>query len=73
MAEFEQSTIQAVIFNNVTPHYYTLIREVAEAHTDLTVLGFVPKMPDVALPSRHLGLVQQSEIDNLDHIIFLPF
>ncbi len=66
MAEFEGSTIQAVIFNNTTPRYYELIKEAVEAYTDLDVLGFVPKMKDVALPSRHLGLVQQSEIDDLD-------
>ncbi len=66
MAEFEQSTIRAVIFNNVTPHYYALIKEAAEEYTNLTVLGFLPKMEDVSLPSRHLGLVQQSEIGDLD-------
>ena len=69
MAEFEQSTIQAVLFNNVTPRYYELIKTAVEDYTDLAVLGFVPKMDDVVLPSRHLGLVQQSEIDDLDRKI----
>jgi cobyrinic acid a,c-diamide synthase len=69
MAEFGHSTIQAVIFNNVTPYYYELIKDAVEKHTDLIVLGFLPKMEDVALPSRHLGLVQQQEIDDLDRKI----
>jgi len=66
MAEFAQSTIQAVIFNNVTPGSYELVKEPVEEYTDLTVLGFLPNMQEVALPSRHLGLVQQSEINDLD-------
>ena len=69
MAEFRQSTIRAVILNNVTPRYYELIKEAVEEHTDLKVLGFVPKMEEIALPGRHLGLVQQQEIENLDHKI----
>lgn len=66
MAEFERSTIRAVIFNNVTPQYYQLIKEAVEKYTDIKVLGFVPKMEEVELPGRHLGLVQQQEIENLD-------
>lgn len=69
MAEFEKSTIRAIIFNNVTPQYYGLIKDPVEAYTDLKVLGFMPKMEEIALPERHLGLVQQQEIENLDHKI----
>ncbi len=66
MAEFQDSTMRAVIFNNVTPQYYDLIKEAVEEYTTLKVLGFVPRMEEVTLPDRHLGLVQQQEIENLD-------
>lgn len=65
MAEFEDSTIQAVIFNNLSEQYYELIKEPVEQYTDISVLGFLPKMKNVALKSRHLGLVQSIEIDDL--------
>jgi cobyrinic acid a,c-diamide synthase len=66
MAEFQDSTMRAVIFNNVTPQYYDLIKEAVEEYTNLKVLGFVSRMEEVTLPDRHLGLVQQQEIENLD-------
>lgn len=69
MAEFEDSMIQAVIFNNVSQHYYELLKDAVERHTDLRVLGFAPKMEEVKLKSRHLGLVQSVEISNLDQKI----
>ncbi|MCP4397384.1 MAG: cobyrinate a,c-diamide synthase [bacterium] len=69
MAEFEDSTIQAVIFNKVNRHYYELLKEALEQHTALKVLGYVPTLDDVELESRHLGLVQSIEIGDLDRKI----
>lgn len=66
LAEFEVSTIQAVIFNNVTPAYYALIKEAVEQYTPLRVLGGLPKTTEVALQNRHLGLVQSMEIPDLE-------
>ncbi len=34
--------------------------------SDIKLLGCVPKQPDVALPERHLGLVNPSEIDDIE-------
>ncbi len=69
MVEFEGSTINSVLLNNVTPKYYNLLKEALEEHTDLKVLGFVPRLEEAVFKSRHLGLVQSSEIDNLDLVI----
>lgn len=66
MADFADSTIRAVIFNNVSERYYRLLKDALEAHTPLRALGYVPKLPDAALDSRHLGLVQSVEIRDLD-------
>ena len=66
MAEFEASNIKAVIFNNVTEKQYEMLKEALENHTDLKVLGYIPKLQDVQFNSRHLGLVQSIEISDLE-------
>jgi cobyrinic acid a,c-diamide synthase len=66
MVEFEDSRIRAVILNKVNKHYYTLLKEQIEKYTGLKVLGFIPDMEDVELKSRHLGLVQSSEINDIE-------
>lgn len=69
MAQFPGSTIQAVILNNVAPSYYDLLRDAIEAHTPLKALGYFPKTEDAALNSRHLGLVQSVEVQDLERKI----
>ncbi|EYE89223.1 cobyrinic acid a,c-diamide synthase [Fervidicella metallireducens AeB] len=69
MAEFEDSNIKAVIFNNVNLHYYQMLKEAVEKHTDIKVLGYIPKLQDMELKSRHLGLIQSVEIENLEEMI----
>lgn len=66
MAEFQDSNIKGVIFNRVTKHYYQLLKEAVEKYTDLKVLGFIPAMEDVELKSRHLGLVQSVEVEDIE-------
>lgn len=66
MAEFESSNIKAVIFNNVTKKHYEMLKEATEAYTSIKVLGFVEKLKEVELKSRHLGLVQNIEIDEIE-------
>jgi len=69
MAEFGASGIKAVIFNNVSERYYRLLKEALEKHTDLKALGYLPKIDTAELKSRHLGLVQSIELDNLEEKI----
>lgn len=66
MAEFEASSIKAVIFNNTSEKYYEMIKEAVEKYTNLKVLGFLPKMDAAELESRHLGLVQSIELEDID-------
>ncbi|KPU45403.1 cobyrinic acid A,C-diamide synthase [Oxobacter pfennigii] len=65
MAEFGQSKIKAVIINRVEKNYYALLKEAIEEHTDLKVLGHIPPLKEAQLKSRHLGLVQSMEIEDL--------
>lgn len=69
MAEFKQSTIKAVIFNNVSKKYYTLLKEALEDHTNLKVLGYIPKLNEAVFESRHLGLVQSNELSDINRKI----
>ena len=53
--------VAAVILNNVaSPRHEALLRQ-ALAPTALKVLGVIHRHPDLARPSRHLGLVQAAE------------
>lgn len=69
MAEFEDSTLKAIILNKVTQQYYELLKEQIEKHTKLKVLGYIPKIEEFEIKSRHLGLIQSREINELESII----
>jgi len=57
----EDIRIAGVIFNRVGSARHEAILRRAAAHPGLPVLGLVPRLPALALPSRHLGLVQAGE------------
>ena len=61
-------TVAGVVFNKVsTPRHERIIREAVSAHVpDVKILGAVPRIADLALPGRHLGLVQATEHPDLD-------
>ncbi|MCG8706862.1 cobyrinate a,c-diamide synthase [Brenneria sp. 4F2] len=55
-------TIAGVIVNRVnSAQHYALIRHAIEHYCGVPVLGRLPVMDDVALPSRHLGLIPSQE------------
>ncbi len=59
-------SVAGVVFNRVggPGHEATLRR--ASADLDAAVLGCLPRLPDLVLPERHLGLVQAGEHADLD-------
>lgn len=61
-------TIRGVVFNKVGPgrHAELLRAACAKAVPDVDVLGCIPRINDLEVPSRHLGLVQAMEIGGLD-------
>ncbi|MCD2348509.1 cobyrinate a,c-diamide synthase [Clostridium guangxiense] len=69
MAEFENSTIKAVILNKTPEKIYKMLKPQIEKYTDLKVLGYIPKIDDVEIKSRHLGLVQSIEVEDLEEKI----
>lgn len=59
--------VAGVIFNQVgSPSHYSYLKD-ACADVGVADLGYLPKMPDIEVPSRHLGLTigKESEIDAL--------
>lgn len=68
---FEKVNIAGVVFNNISESYYKLLKAAVEKNCNTIVFGYVPKNEKLSLKSRHLGLVQSSEIDDLKEKIDL--
>lgn len=61
---FEQNTLAGVIFNEISPAMYPMYKEIVQK-IGLKVYGYMPKLEDAQIPSRHLGLVTANELDNI--------
>lgn len=64
-----EGAIQGVILNNVSPMIAASLREKIEEETELPVIGWLPKIPEISLESRHLGLIMPQEIPELCDMI----
>ena len=58
--------IAGVIFNQVGGPVHRQILAAAAASLDIPVVGFLPRLPALAMPERHLGLKQAGEIADID-------
>lgn len=66
IAEYRKdSGIVGVILNRVSPGYYDRIRTLIENECGLKVFGYAPELKELAVPSRHLGLVLPEEIKEI--------
>jgi cobyrinic acid a,c-diamide synthase len=65
----ENSNIKGVILNNVSDAMFGYYKNIIEINTDVKVYGYMPKLANCRLESRHLGLVTAEEIGNLESII----
>jgi cobyrinic acid a,c-diamide synthase len=66
LLNYENANIKGVVLNNITEGYYKLLKKMIEKNTPLKVLGYMPKDERITFGSRHLGLIQSSEVDDLD-------
>lgn len=58
-----QSGIRGLILNRVSPMFYPRLKSVIEAYCPgIEVLGYLPELPELKIPSRHLGLVEPEEL-----------
>lgn len=55
--------ISGVLINRVnSDSHFQLLKEAVEHYCRVPVLGYIPQTADIALPSRHLGLVGAGEV-----------
>ncbi|MDD2979660.1 MAG: cobyrinate a,c-diamide synthase [Hespellia sp.] len=59
------SHIRGVLLNQMSAMLYPRMKAVIEAECGVKVLGYLPKMADIHLESRHLGLLKPEEIVGL--------
>ncbi len=64
--EFKRPTqIRGVILNQASAMTYQGLAEAIERELHVRALGYVPRMPEMTLESRHLGLVLPDEVEGL--------
>ncbi len=63
--KFRKNSIRGVILNQMSERTYKELKPAIERETGTEVLGYVPKVTDLLLESRHLGLVLPNEIEGL--------
>jgi cobyrinic acid a,c-diamide synthase len=61
--------VAGVIFNEVGGERHRAMLAQAAERARLPVLGYLPAFDDIALPSRHLGLVQAREHESFDRYL----
>ncbi len=57
------SHICGVLLNRVSSSYYERLKEVIERECQTKVLGYLPELKNLAVPSRHLGLIAPEEME----------
>ena len=65
------SHIAGILLNNCTARMHALLAPMLEKETGLPVLGFLPKLPEAVIGSRHLGLYTAAEVQNLQQKLAL--
>ena len=61
----EPSNIAGIVLNRVSPSLYPRLKELIEHECGVRVYGYLPKLDDCSLESRHLGLVTADEVVDL--------
>jgi len=59
------SHIAGILLNNCTARMHDLLAPMLEKETGLPVLGYLPKLPQAVIGSRHLGLYTAAEVEDL--------
>ena len=62
---YPENNIKGVILNQCSAMTYGALAKAIEARLGIRAFGYLPKMADCALESRHLGLVTAAEVENL--------
>ena len=70
-ADFDpELTIAGVIINRIASQsHYALLKEGIEQNTGIPCVGWLPDNPELAVGSRHLGLIPADELKDLEHTV----
>lgn len=60
----EESMVEGVIFNNISPMLYPLLRDIVES-AGVKAYGFLPREEKYSVGSRNLGLITADEIEDI--------
>lgn len=67
---YPENNIKGVILNQCTAITYGALAKAIEERLGIRAFGYLPKLADCALESRHLGLVTAAEVENLREKLF---
>ena len=62
---YPDNNVKGVILNQCSAMTYGALAKAIEERLGIRAFGYLPKMADCALESRHLGLVTAAEVENL--------
>ena len=63
----KEINIAGVVFNNVnSDKHYQLLKQAVETYCHIPAFGRLPKLPNIELHSRHLGLMTAQESQDMD-------
>ncbi|WP_291562196.1 MULTISPECIES: cobyrinate a,c-diamide synthase [unclassified Clostridium] len=65
----KKPNVKGIILNNISSSYYNLLKLIIETHCNIKVYGYIPKDEEISLKSRHLGLIQCSEVEDIEYKI----
>lgn len=58
----KDSGIKGILLNRVSAGFYDRLKTLIEKECRVPVLGFMPELKDLTVPSRHLGLIAPEEL-----------
>lgn len=67
----KNSHISGILLNSCSEKLYKMLKDLLERETGLPVLGYLPRLPQAAVESRHLGLKTADEITDIQEKIAL--
>lgn len=66
MVDFPGSNLKGIILNKCHEKIYEMIAPQIEKYCGIKVLGYIPHDEEFSISSRHLGLMQAHEVEDLD-------
>lgn len=59
----KDSGIKGILLNRISAGFYDRLKTLIEKECQVPVLGFMPELKELAVPSRHLGLIAPEEME----------